>query len=44
MNFDRLVDTFSTALEIACEQLMQEGFSKAEDIKNRIINKFSLIS
>ncbi|MGN0494780.1 MAG: HipA domain-containing protein [Lachnospiraceae bacterium] len=36
-HFDRLADAFSTALEKACEQLMQEGFIKAEDIKKRIV-------
>ena len=35
--FDRLADTFSSALDKACEQLMQEGFVKAEDIKKRIV-------
>ncbi|MGN0437534.1 MAG: HipA domain-containing protein [Lachnospiraceae bacterium] len=36
-HFDQLTDSFSDSLEIACEQLMQEGFIKAEDIKNRIV-------
>lgn len=36
-HFDRLADTFSAALEKACEQLMEEGFVKAEDIKKRIV-------
>ena len=36
-HFDRLADIFSIALGKVCEQLMQEGFVKAEDIKNRIV-------
>lgn len=41
-HFDRLADTFFVALEKACEQLMQEGFVKAENIKKRIVESRSV--
>lgn len=41
-HFDRLADIFFVALEKACEQLMQEGFVKAENIKKRIVESRSV--
>ena len=35
-HFDDIASKFETALNQACDELMEKGFVKAEDIKKRI--------